>query len=568
VRIRRTILALAAAASVAAPAVPVAAQGIAGAYLAARQAGFDNNYREAARYFAEAIAADPGNPGLLESGIRANIGAGDMDAAIAIARRFDRTGFESSYAALATLAGQFKDERYEDVLEDIAAGNRIAPMVDGLLAAWAEFGLGRMSAALDRFDEVAETQGGGLIAYYNKALALARVGDLEGADEILSGRAHGSLQLDRRGVMAHVQILSQLERNEDALAVLEERFGLANLDASVVEMRARLEAGETLTFTTLPDAQAGVAEVFYVVAGALSGDTSAGTTLLYSRAAEYLRPDHIEAILFSASMLEQQEQYDLATVAYNRVPRDHPAFDTAEIGRAEALRKSGRSEAAIEVLQQLARARPENPSVHMTLGDTLRQLERYDEASQAYDEAIALLEEDRTAQWVLYFARGITHEREDRWPQAEADFRKALELRPEQPQVLNYLGYSFVEMGVNMDEALDLIERAVAAEPNSGYIVDSLGWVLFRLGEYEEAVVHLERATELLPVDPIINDHLGDAYYAVGRKLEAEFQWKRALSFDPEEDEADRIRRKLEVGLDVVRAEEGDEPIHVANDDG
>jgi tetratricopeptide (TPR) repeat protein len=171
---------------------------------------------------------------------------------------------------------------------------------------------------------------------------------------------------------------------------------------------------------------------------------------------------------------------------------------------------------------------------------------------------------------VIYFARGITHEREDRWPQAEADFRKALELRPEQPQVLNYLGYSFVEMGENMDEALDLIERAVAAEPNSGYIVDSLGWVLFRLGQYDEAVVHLERAAELLPVDPDRQrSPRRRLLWAVGRKLEAEFQWKRALSFDPEDNDAERIRRKLEVGLDQVRMdEEGEEPIDVANDDG
>jgi tetratricopeptide (TPR) repeat protein len=374
------------------------------------------------------------------------------------------------------------------------------------------------------------------------------------------------MQLDRRGIIAHVEILSQLQRNDEALALLADRFTNASLDPTLEALRIRLEAGEALPFTALPDAAAGAAEVFFLVAGVITRDATPGTTLLYSRAAEYLRPDHIEAILFSAALLEQLEQYDLATETYNRVPRDDPAYDSAEIGRAEALRKSGKSEAAIEVLQQLARARPENLQVHVTLGDALRQLERYEEASRVYDDAVALLDWDHENQWVIYFARGITHEREDRWPQAEADFRKALELRPEQPQVLNYLGYSFVEMGENMEEALDLIERAVAAEPNSGYIVDSLGWVLFRMGQFDEAVVHLERAAELLPVDPIVNDHLGDAFWAVGRKLEAEFQWKRALSFDPEDKDAERIRRKLDVGLDQVRMDEGEDPIDVASD--
>ena len=184
--------------------------------------------------------------------------------------------------------------------------------------------------------------------------------------------------------------------------------------------------------------------------------------------------------------------------------------------------------------------------------------------------AVALFEEDAEAQWLVYFSRGITHEREDRWPEAEADFRKALELRPDQPQVLNYLGYSMVEMQENLDEALDMIERAVAAQPDSGYIVDSLGWVLYRLGRYDEALVQMERAVELLPVDPVVNDHLGDVYWAVGRKREAEFQWHRALSFielgESNDAEPDRIRRKLEIGLDAVLAEEGAPPLRVADD--
>ena len=155
---------------------------------------------------------------------------------------------------------------------------------------------------------------------------------------------------------------------------------------------------------------------------------------------------------------------------------------------------------------------------------------------------------------------------------SESDFRKALELRPEQPQVLNYLGYSFLEMQTNMDEALDLIERAVALRPDSGYIVDSLGWGLYRLGRYEEAVGHMERAVELMPVDPVVNDHLGDVYWAVGREREAEFQWRRALSFIDEDGSSDadpdRVRRKLEIGLDAVLEEEGAPPLEVANDDG
>ena len=216
-------------------------------------------------------------------------------------------------------------------------------------------------------------------------------------------------------------------------------------------------------------------------------------------------------------------------------------------------------------MQQLAKARPKVAVVWSTLGDILRRQERFSEAAAAYDRAIADLPTEQPGQWVVYYTRGICHEREKDWAAAEADFRKALELSPNQPQVLNYMGYSFLEMNTNLDEALSMIERAVAAKPEDGYIVDSLGWALYRMGRYEEAVARMEKAVELMPVDSIVNDHLGDVYWAVGRQREAEFQWKRALSFEPEsEEDATRIRRKLEVGLDAVLAEEGAEPLAVS----
>jgi len=293
---------------------------------------------------------------------------------------------------------------------------------------------------------------------------------------------------------------------------------------------------------------------------------------LYSRTAEYLRDDHIDALLLSAGLLEQMEQFELATKTYARVAADDPAYHAAELGRAEALRRADKPDAAIEVLQALTKSHGDLPIVHSSLGDALRSQEDYEGAVASYDAALALYDgaAERT-QWFIYYARGISHERLSDWPKAEADFRKALELNPDQPQVLNYLGYSLVEKQVKLDEALDMIERAVAARPDSGYIVDSLGWVLFRLGRYEEAVGHMERATELMPIDPIVNDHLGDVYWSVGRHLEARFQWKRALSFVDYGDasqEADpvRIRRKLEVGLDQVLQEEGAPPLRVADD--
>ena len=183
----------------------------------------------------------------------------------------------------------------------------------------------------------------------------------------------------------------------------------------------------------------------------------------------------------------------------------------------------------------------------------------YDKAEVSYGKAIKLYTAKGEAGWFLYYVRGITRERLDSWELAEKDFRKALSLNPNQPQVLNYLGYSLIEKNSNLDEALDMIERAVKESPDSGYIVDSLGWGYYKLGRYEKAVPNLERAAELMPVDPIVNDHLGDVYWMVGRKTEAEFQWRRALSFDPEEQDIERIKKKLKVGLTQVLMDESRE---------
>jgi Flp pilus assembly protein TadD len=164
----------------------------------------------------------------------------------------------------------------------------------------------------------------------------------------------------------------------------------------------------------------------------------------------------------------------------------------------------------------------------------------------------------------------MTSERLDEWDAAEADFRASLALNPGNPSVLNYLGYSLVDRGLKFDEALGMIETAVAARPDSGAIVDSLAWVYYKLGRYQEAVAPMERAAELEPNDPILSDHLGDVYWMVGRDVEARFQWRRALSFEPEQAEADRIRHKLSVGLDAVYADEGVTPaaaVEIANDD-
>ncbi|MBW0159194.1 tetratricopeptide repeat protein [Sedimentimonas flavescens] len=544
-------------------AAPVAADE-AGPYLAARLAAGLNDYRAAAGYYAQLLHANPQNRELQESALIANVVLGNFDTSVQIAETMGAPEGGSQIAAMTLVAKAGRDEDYAALLALMDAGADPGPLLGGLVRAWALAGQGQMSDATKLFDDMAKQPGLGAFAAYHKALALAMVGDFEGADAIFSGKSGDQVSPTRRGVIAHVQILSQLERNADAITLLDSTFG-TELDPELSEMRAALAAGETADFSMINSARDGVAEVYFTLGSALAGDAPDAFTLVHLRLAAMLRPDHADSILLTASLFEQIGRHDLAIDTYTLIPPDSLVFHAAELGRAEAMVQEERTDAAIEVLEQLTRSRPELAGVWTALGDTLRREERYKEAAVAYDKAINLLGEPQPGNWFVWYARAIAHERSDEWEKAEAGFREALKLSPDQPAVLNYLGYSYVERKENLDEALSMIERAVAARPDAGYIVDSLGWVLYRLGRYAEAVVQMERAVELEAVDPLVNDHLGDVYWAVGRKREAEFQWKRAISFGPGDDlDMDRVRRKLEVGLDKVLEEEGAEPLKPA----
>jgi tetratricopeptide (TPR) repeat protein len=510
----------------------------------------------------------------MENAILSHIGVGAFDKALTISGGLDAAGAKSGLADLAVLASLAKQGQFEAAIGELDKGRSSGVLIDGLYRAWAQLGNGQMSEATATFDEIAKQPGLAGFARYHKALALALVGDFEGADAIFVDKGNGGIRLTRRSIIAHAEILSQLERNQDAIAMIDNAFGPAP-DRAIGEMRQELEAGKLLPFTLVTSPLDGLAEVFHSVASALvSGDGSATAVsqpdvLMYARTAIYLRPDLAEAVLLAAANLAERGQHELAAATYRLIAPDAPAYVTAELGRADALAAEDRSDAAIEALEQLTKAYPDLIETWVALGDIYRHKERFEDSIRVYDKAVALIDTPLPEHWVVFYARGICHERAKQWDNAEADFRQALALNPDQPQVLNYIGYSFVEMNENLDEAMSMIERAARARPDEGAIIDSLGWALYRLGRYREAEVQMERAIELMPVDAVVNDHLGDVYWAVGRFREAEFQWKRALSFKPETEEvADRIRRKLELGLDAVLQKEGAKPLAITKNDG
>ena len=541
-------------------AVSIAEQGSAssGAYLAGRQAISDHNFVTASEFQTKSVSVDPSNAKLLEGLMISFIAQGSVDKAISIAEVYKDNGNQSQISQMILSASLIKDGRTEAFLSFIKDASKITPILKDLLSAWVLMGLNDDVNANRIFDKTAKVQGMGQFVNFHRAMSQLAAGKFEQALKTFNLIHSDKENPTRRSVISHTKILLSQSKFKEAQSLLEKWFG-PTFDPEIEELFLNATNEKVYPKTSFSSINIAVADVFHSIANLIRKEADPTFTLIYSRLAEYLDANHIDSILMTADLLVELEQYNLAIKEHEKLSNSQPQYFASELGRAEALRSSGKEEAAVEVLAALTRQFPNSPNGFSILGNHYRRLEAYDRAEVAYKEAIKLYQAKGEAGWFLYYVRGITRERLNLWGLAEKDFRKALSLNPTQPQVLNYLGYSLIEKNTKLDEALDMIERAVKESPDSGYIVDSLGWGYYKLGEYEKAVPNLEKAAELMPIDPIVNDHLGDVYWMVGRKTEAEFQWRRALSFDPEEEEIQRIKKKLKVGLTQVLIDESKE---------
>ena len=536
----------------------------AGAYLAAREAGLSRDFPVSIPFLDRLLDVQPDDLGVREQLILAHLALGQFDQAAALSPPLLAADPGNAGAALALVVDGFARQDHAAVLTVQDAGGQGNPLLDGLATAWAQLGQGRVTEALATLDDVSERQGAEVFVQFCRSLMLALVGDAEGALAIIEDPAGITRDaLNRRGTIAYVQLLGLVDRFDDALAVIDARFGGAT-DPELQRMRTAYADGQSLPFDLITNPEQGMAEVYALMAGAILSPQSQRDALLYAQAALAINPLLSDARIITGQIFEAFGLLDLAAETYGMIAQDDGFALVAAMGLAQTLESQGEMDRAIEVLGSAVARHPDNQIAPQLLGDFLRRAGRHDEAIAAYTAAIdGMRAQGRDPGWQLWFARAVSHERSGQWELAEADFRAALDIEPDQPTVLNYLGYSLVERREKLDEALEMIERAVAGEPDSGYIVDSLAWALFRLGRYDEALPHMERAVELMPADPILNDHLGDVYWSVGRKREAQFQWRRALSFGPHDDlDMDRVRRKLEVGLDQVLVEEGADPLH------
>jgi tetratricopeptide (TPR) repeat protein len=422
-----------------------------------------------------------------------------------------------------------------------------------MLNAWIQTGLGDADAGLKTLS-VLQGDGGTSVLY---SVHAALIKEVAGRGEDAAKEYEELLAKAQRPTLRITWLAgSFFERHgqrDRAIALYREYIDSAPGSDILQPMLERAEKGEDSPIA-VQNATEGMAEVLFNLSGLLSQEQADDAALIHLHQALALKSDFMLAQVLLGEILQKQGRSREAIAAYRAVPQESPFGWIVSLRISDELSQMGETEKALVELDRLADERPDSYEPLARKGNLLREKERFAEAAEAYDGAIGRLEaqgELEPRHWSLLYFRGIALERSDQWERAEADFKHALGLQPEQPYVMNYLAYSWVEKKQNLDEAEAMLERAVKLRPRDGYIVDSLGWVYYRLGRYEEAVTQLERAVELRPQDSTINDHLGDAFYQVGRRNEARFQWHRALSLDPDEDQVPIIQKKIEKGMSV-----------------
>ncbi|MBO9589241.1 tetratricopeptide repeat protein [Devosia sp.] len=526
-----------------------------GSYLAGRQALEELRTDEAARYFNEAAQGDWDNPVLVERSFIAFAANGQIGQSAQVAKRLMELVGQNELAELVVATEALKERRYGaagSALETIGQ-DTFTGITAGVLRAWALVGDKRYDEADAILTKLGDT---GLEDFlvFHRALMAEVAGKKDKALE-LAAQAFENEPYVARMVEVYSRMLANEGRFDEAAEVIAsfEDQGLTHPLVTVVKeaVEAKRRPG---VFAT--NVQLGAAEMFHGIGVALSRDGSKDLALVFLRLGHYLDPNSDVIGLAAGLLLDSEGQHDAANEIYDAVASSSPMKPTAVVRVAQNLDAMGDRAEALRRLRNIVATRPGDLDAVSVLGDLLRYDEQYEDAADAYTKALEITGGESPADWRFYYVRGIANERAKHWPQAEADFLKALDLNPDQPSVLNYLGYSWIDMDMNLDEALGMIEKAVEAQPQDGYVVDSLGWAFYKLGRINEAVETLERAVMLRPNDAEINDHLGDAYWKAGRRLEAQFQWKVAKSVDEVGNVAERVGPKLVDGLTPATATE------------
>ena len=528
-----------------------ASHSLVGNYLAGRFARTQQDTFNAAGFYGRALQSDPGNEVLLDQAFQMEVMSANWQKAVPLAEKLAEVqpSHRMSRFLLGITAFKAGDYAKADEHFKAASENPIGELTSAVARGWTKLAAGDVTGALEAVDLPKQPEWAQFYLRYHRALMAdiaGRKSDARTAYERMFRQDSRTL----RTALAYAQHAAHYSDDKLARTILKEQIDKSQGDAHPLarDLRARLDTPLKVAFLVTSPAE-GLAEVFYGLGEALTGEGGVSLGTIYLQLALYGKPDHAFALAALANAEETGKRYDDAIDTYEKIPKGSALQNAIEIRKAFNLNSLDKIDEAKAILEGLAKKDQKDVRPLEALGNIMRSRKRYAEAVTYFSRAIDVIGKPDNRHWGYFYARGTAYERLKNWPAAEIDLKKALQLAPEQALVLNYLGYSWIDQNKNMKEGMKLIEKAVQMKPDDGYIVDSLGWAHYKQGNYKEAVRYLERAVEIKPEDPTLNDHLGDAFWQVGREREAKFQWAQALSLSPEPEDAEKMKAKVERGL-------------------
>ena len=538
---------------------------VSGAFLAGINAKETGDMATASDLLPIALKANPGDPSLLQTTLIALISAGRVDEGIRLSRELTKKTpslkTDAPLSMMLLIQGEIKEGKYEEALAlarqlpDQQVGKYAGPMLRAWLVA---AGKKQVDAAVKELQPLESLDGFAPFALMQRGAIEDFLQKPDEAQKSYQQAADSASELPTLLVQAYGNFL-QRRGDKAALKQLVDRFESENTgrNDSIAGPLIQSLKRDVKPKPIINSAKEGIAEVLSGMTILLLQENITGEALLFGRLGLDLMPDQEMAKILIGDIYRRTDHLDDAVAMYRMIGKDSIYRWSADLSIAECLRRQDKIDEAEKQLRQMVARDKKNIEAPVLLGDLLRGANRFDAAAAAYSTALERIGTPMPNDWSIFYFRGTSYERAKQWPKAEADFKKALELSPDQPYVLNYLAYSWVERRENLDEALKMLESAVNQRPEDGFIVDSLGWAHYQLGDFADAVKYLERAVELSPQDPTLNDHLGDAYWRAGRFNEARFQWSRALSFKPEADQAKQIEAKIRDGLPEKNGKNG-----------
>ena len=533
-------------------------------YIAADYARRNNDPQSSAKILLKALKDAPNNPNLIKKAYMAMLISGKVQKSVSLAGKHLEFEPDSAIANMVVAIsnikqGEFlKAEKNLNSIEDndYSETSDLNKIITNFLRISTKAGQEKFKEALEHTKKILKQDNTpSLFLYYHSAILNDLSGNIEAAEKDFQYILKNNIVIPYHLAKTAGNFYRRIGKNDIAQEIYasykNQNHEFNHFQKELSDLQSNIPPNDKI----IKNVSYLAAEVFQEAARVLYGSRYFEKGIFYLNLSKYLRPNNDEADVLLAKYYEDSNRYDDAIEIYKNIKIGSDFYISSRMNMADNLYDLGKKDESISQLYKLVEYSKEiqNKSkiVSLTLAEILRKEKRYLDAIKIYSDIINDINEPSLKDWPIFFARSICYERAKKWDMAEKDLLLALELKPDQPEILNYLGYSWIDRDINIKKAIKMIEKAVKSRPDDAQIIDSMGWALYKIGSFEEAAGYLEDATQIAPYDPVINDHLGDTYWKLGRYNEAIFQWNRTIKYHQNSKDVsiEKVKKKIEDGI-------------------